>query len=139
LADKWIDKVFAAAAKEGAAILATPISATIKRVGKDRQITETIDRQGLWAAQTPQVFRRELLMQAYATLGQQGKQESQATDDAQLVEQLAGPVTVVEGSSLNLKITTRDDLRLAEQILRVLPKAKPDGFGHPFSADDLFR
>ena len=62
-----------------------------------------------------------------------------ATDDAQLVEQLPESVTVVEGSSLNLKITTRDDLRLAEQVLRVLPKPKPDGFGHPFSADDLFR
>jgi 2-C-methyl-D-erythritol 4-phosphate cytidylyltransferase len=61
------------------------------------------------------------------------------TDDAQLVERLGTAVALVEGSAMNLKITTKDDLRLAEQILKVLPKAKPEGFSHPFAGDDLWR
>lgn len=134
VADRWIDRVFAAAEQTGAAILATPIAETLKRVANDQTIAETVARRGLWAAQTPQVFRRELLTKAYAARA--GKP---ATDDATLVEQLGAPVAVVEGSPLNLKITTRDDLRLAEQILKILPKPKPDGFSHPFAGDDLWR
>jgi len=119
LAEKWLDAVFEAAARDGAAILAEPVSATLKRVDGDQRIEATVDRQNLWAAQTPQVFRRELLTKAYAARA--GKP---VTDDATLVEQLGEAVTVVNGSPLNLKITTRDDLRLAEQILKVLPKLK---------------
>ncbi|NOY42020.1 MAG: 2-C-methyl-D-erythritol 4-phosphate cytidylyltransferase [Planctomycetes bacterium] len=133
LADKWIDAVFSAAEKNGAAILAIPEVATLKRVGSDKLITETVSRAGLWQAQTPQVFRRELLAQAYAARG-----SSPATDDAALVEQLGQQVTVVEGSPLNLKITTRDDLRLAEQVLKVLPKPKAGGV-NPFADDDMWR
>jgi 2-C-methyl-D-erythritol 4-phosphate cytidylyltransferase len=138
LADKWIDAVFAAAEKSDAAILATPISATLKRAAKSGAagaiISETVDRAGLWEAQTPQVFRRELLNKAYAARAGAG-----ATDDSQLVERLGLPVTLVEGSTMNLKITIKDDLRLAEQILKVLPKAKPEGLSHPFAGDDLWR
>jgi len=133
LADKWIDRVFAAAEKDGAAILAVPVSATLKRVENDKTIAETVGRKGLWAAQTPQVFRRELLTKAYAARA--GKP---VTDDAALVEQLGQRVTVVEGSPLNLKITTKDDLRLAEQVLKVLPKPKTGGV-NPFADDDLWR
>jgi len=66
LADVWIDQVFEAAVRSGAAILAVPVAGTLKRVKADHQIVETIDRQDLWEAQTPQVFRRELLLEAYA-------------------------------------------------------------------------
>ena len=128
-----IDAVFEAAARDGAAILAEPVSATLKRVGGDKRIEATVDRQNLWAAQTPQVFRREVLMKAYAT-----RAGEPVTDDAALVEQMGQAVTVVPGSPLNLKITTRDDLRLAEQILKVLPKPK-GGRGNPFADDDLWR
>ena len=107
---------------------------TLKRVDGKKQITATVDRESLWAAQTPQVFRRELLIEAYAKRGNDA-----ATDDAQLVERLGHAVTVVPCSAMNLKITTRDDLKLAEQVLKVLPKPKPDGFNHPFAGDDLFR
>jgi len=69
LADVWIDDVFRAAEKSGAAILAIPVSATLKRVGSDRKIQETVARDGLWEAQTPQVFRRDLLMEAHARRG----------------------------------------------------------------------
>lgn len=134
IADLWIDDVFAAAARDGAAILAAPVQATLKRVDQKKQITETVNREGLWEAQTPQVFRRKLLIEAYAKRGQ-----GAVTDDAHLVERLGHAVTIVPCSPLNLKITTRDDLKLAEQVLKVLPKPKLEGFHHPFAADDLFR
>ena len=133
LADKWLDAVFEAAARDGAAILAEPVASTLKRVDERKSITETVDRSNLWTAQTPQVFRSDLLIKAYAA--RQGKA---VTDDAALVEELGQCVTVVPGSPLNLKITTRDDLRLAEQILKVLPKPKGHS-GNPFADDDLWR
>ena len=137
VADKWIDQVFAAAEQTGAAILAMPVSSTFKRAkdGKGgKVIGETVDRGGLWEAQTPLVFRRDVLNKAYAA-----RAGASATDDAQLVERLGLPVALVEGSPMNIKITTKDDLRLAEQILKVLPKAKPEGISHPFAGDDLWR
>jgi 2-C-methyl-D-erythritol 4-phosphate cytidylyltransferase len=138
LADKWIDEVFAAAEQGGAAILALPISATLKRATKGAKgapvIAETVDRADLWEAQTPQVFRRDVLNKAYASRG-----GAAATDDAQLVERTCTPVTLVEGSPLNIKITTKEDLRLAEQVLKVLPKPKLEGFSHPFADGDLWR
>ena len=109
LVDSWIDKVFAAATKSGAAILAVPVANTLKRSADGQTVVETIPRDGLWEAQTPQVFQRDLIMKAYASRG-----DFAATDDAQLVERLGQPVTLVRGSGLNLKITTREDLKLAE-------------------------
>ena len=134
LADAWIDRVFEAAERSGAAILAMPVAATLKRVGADHKIEETVPREHLWEAQTPQVFRRQLLLDAYAKRG-----DFQATDDAQLVERLGQPVTVVNGSPINMKITTQEDLRLAEQALRALPKPKFGGPAHPFADDDMWR
>jgi 2-C-methyl-D-erythritol 4-phosphate cytidylyltransferase len=132
--DAWVDDVFRAAEKSGAAILAVPVSATLKRVGGDRKIQETVSREGLWEAQTPQVFRRDLLLEAHAR-----RDGFAATDDAQLVERLGHAVTVVPGSSINVKITTKEDLRLAEQALKALPKPKLFGHAHPFAGDDMWR
>ena len=134
LADAWIDAVFAAAEKSGAAILAKPVTSTLKRVGKDRAIEETVSRAGLWEAQTPQVFRRELLLEAYAK-----RDGFQATDDAQLVERIGHSVTVVPGSPINMKITTKEDMRFAEQAMRALPKPKLGGPSHPFADGDKWR
>lgn len=134
LAEQWIDEVFAAAVKSGAAILATPVHGTLKRVGQDRSIAETVSRDGIWEAQTPQVFRRQLLLDAYARRGKEP-----ATDDAQLVERLGQKVTVVPGSPMNLKITTKDDLRLAGAMLKALPRPKLGGMGNPFADDHLWR
>jgi len=134
LADTWIDELWAVAGKTGAAILATPIVGTLKRSQNGRTIDETVDRQRLWEAQTPQVFHRDLLMRAYA---QRGKLNP--TDEAQAVEAIGHPVTLVECSRMNLKITTRDDLRLAEQVLKVLPKPNLSSPGHPFADGDLWR
>ncbi len=97
-------------------------------------ITETVSREGLWEAQTPQVFRKDVLLKAYAQRG-----GFNATDDAQLVERLGHKVTIVPGSSMNIKITTREDLRLAEQAMKALPKPKLGGFAHPFADDDMWR
>ena len=134
IVDPWIDAVFAAAERDGAAILAAPVQATLKRADDKKHITATVDRAGLWEAQTPQVFRRSLLIEAYAKRGREA-----VTDDAQLIERLGKPVTVVPCSSLNIKITTRDDLKLAEQVLKVLPKPKLDTFRNPFADDDMWR
>jgi len=134
VADEWIDSVFAAGEKSGAAILGIPVSSTLKRVAGDHTVEETVSREGLWEAQTPQVFRRELLLEAYAR-----REGFVATDDAQLVERIGHPVTVLVGSKMNLKITTREDLRLAEQTLKVLPKKKLEGPAHPFADDDMWR
>jgi len=133
LANVWIDKVFAAAETTGAAMLAIPVRGTLKRV-RSGVVAETVDRQDLWEAQTPQVFRRQLLLDAYAQRG-----ELVATDDAFLVERLGHAVTIVEGSPINLKVTTKEDLRLAQQALKALPKPKLLGPAHPFADDDKWR
>lgn len=116
IAKPWIDAVFAAAQSAGAAILATPIVNTVKRVESGR-VVETVDRSQLWAAQTPQVVERSLLLDAFAQ-----RNGFPATDEAQLVERLGRAVAVVEGSPLNLKITTQDDLRMAAALLELLPR-----------------
>jgi 2-C-methyl-D-erythritol 4-phosphate cytidylyltransferase len=134
LADEWISNIFEVAEKTEAAIFAIPVAGTLKRVKADHTIAETVSRAGLWEAQTPQVFRRQLLLEAHAKRG-----DFQATDDAQLVERIGHPVTVVTGSPINLKIATREDLRLAEQALKALPKPKLSGPGHPFAGDDMWR
>lgn len=134
LADEWISTIFEAGERTGAAIFGIPVSSTLKRVGADHKIKETVPREGLWEAQTPQVFRRQLLLDAHAQRG-----NFPATDDAQLVERLGHPVTVVLGSPINLKVATREDLRLAEQALKALPRPKLSGPGHPFAGDDMWR
>ena len=134
LTDEWVDRIFEAGVKTGAALFAIPIAGTIKRVGSDNTITETVPRQGLWEAQTPQVFRRDWILEAYAR-----RQGFQPTDEAQMLERIGRKVTVVPGSPLNLKIATKEDLRLAEQTLKALPKPRLDGPLHPFAGDDLWR
>jgi 2-C-methyl-D-erythritol 4-phosphate cytidylyltransferase len=133
IADQWISEVFAAAEKSGAAILATPVRGTLKRVA-NQTTSETVSRDGLWEAQTPQVFKRDLLLKAYAQRG-----GFVATDDAQLVEKLGQKITIVPGSPINLKITSREDLRFAEHALKAMPKPKFDGPAHPFANDDMWR
>jgi 2-C-methyl-D-erythritol 4-phosphate cytidylyltransferase len=133
LAQQWIDRVFETGSKTGAAILAIPVAGTLKRVGPDSVITETVDRTGLWEAQTPQVFSRALLEKAFTAA------KGQPTDEAQAVEATGQQVSVVPGSPINLKITSREDLKLAEQALKALPAPKFSGPSHPFAGDDLWR
>ena len=129
LTAELIDTVFASAAKTGAAMLAVPIADTIKRADAQGRVQETVSRQDLWLAQTPQVFRREWLTEAYAKRAQLGRD---ITDDAQLIEAAGHPVYLVQGSTTNIKITTREDLVLAEAVLKARPKPKVKGPIHPF-------
>jgi 2-C-methyl-D-erythritol 4-phosphate cytidylyltransferase len=123
-----IDAVFAAAVQHRAAIPAVPISSTIKRVGADQKISETVPREHLWAAQTPQVIERKLLLDAYA---QRGK--FTPTDEAQLVERIGIMPAIVEGSPMNLKITTAADMRMAEALVDAVPRDNRPRTLHPFS------
>jgi 2-C-methyl-D-erythritol 4-phosphate cytidylyltransferase len=109
----------AAAARVGGAIAATPVADTLKRVGDSGAIVATVARANLWRAQTPQAFRRDLLVRAHerAVLDRVDRVDPiLATDDADLVERLGATVAVVDGSTLNFKITTAADLRLAELL-----------------------
>lgn len=124
--EEMIDRVFAQAEKSGAAILACPVAGTLKRVGTANVIENTISREGLWEAQTPQVFRKDWLTEAYSKRGQAGES---ITDDAQLVEAIGKKVTVVEADLSNLKITSPSDIRLAQAILKSRPPAKAKGLG----------
>ncbi|MBI2934253.1 MAG: 2-C-methyl-D-erythritol 4-phosphate cytidylyltransferase [Chloroflexi bacterium] len=112
-----IERGIAAAESSGAAIAAVPVTDTVKRTDPDRQVLETIDRSGLWSIQTPQVFDSEVIKKAH-----QANPED-VTDDAALVEKLGHPVKVYMGSYLNIKITTPEDLAIAEAILRVRRQA----------------
>lgn len=111
-----VDAVFAAAAEFGAAIPGVAVADTLKRVdAATNRVTGTTPRTGLWQAQTPQVFRRDWLLDAYA---RRACVPPPVTDDAQLVEAAGYPVVVVPGATTNFKITTKDDLALAELILK---------------------
>ena len=101
-----------AAALRGAAIAAIPVSDTLKRVA-DGVIHATVKRAGLYQAQTPQAFQRRLLVAAHERAS---RERIVATDDADLVEQIGGTVEIIEASALNLKITTKSDLTIAESI-----------------------
>ena len=112
-------------------MLAIPVADTLKRVdAATGLISETVPRAGLWQAQTPQVFRRDWLVEAYS---RRGEFSDSITDDAQLIEALGHAVSVVPGSPLNFKITTKDDLSLAELIVKSREVKQPDrpslGFG----------
>lgn len=98
----------------GAAIVAVPVKDTIKEVGKDMAIKRTVPRADLWAAQTPQGFKYEIVMKAFSELE---KQDFDVTDDAQMVERCGYNVSIVTGSYDNIKITTPDDLKIAEAFL----------------------
>ncbi len=123
VAEPWIDAIFEAAAESGAVVPTTPVAATLNRVGDDKLLGETVPREGLHMAQTPQVFNRELLQAAYAKLFADGVDEEHApTDDAQVLAAAGHDVTAIEGDPRNLKITTKADLSLAGAILKTLPQ-----------------
>jgi 2-C-methyl-D-erythritol 4-phosphate cytidylyltransferase len=100
-------------AEADAAVAAARVADTIKE-GADGTVVRTLDRRRLWAIQTPQVFRRAVLERA---LSQPHDVLAAATDDASLVERMGGTVRLVECPRENLKVTTPDDLRLAESLL----------------------
>jgi 2-C-methyl-D-erythritol 4-phosphate cytidylyltransferase len=110
-----IHEALRAAAEHGAAVVGRPVDHTVKRVDADRRILATVPRHDLWIAQTPQVFRREVIAEAYA---RRHEVAGHITDDAQLVEALGREVVMVLGDAANFKITTPEDLRMCEALLK---------------------
>ena len=96
----------------GSAVAGVPIKDTIKIVSPQRIVEETPDRSLLWAAQTPQVFRYQMLLNAHRTLDQN------VTDDAAMIESLGHKVKMYLGSYENIKVTTSEDLVIAEAFLK---------------------
>ena len=111
LSHQMIQKSVDAAREYGAAITAIPVNDTIKRVDDSGLVSQTVDREGLWRVQTPQVFRYEILQEAFKKAN---SEKFYGTDEGTLIEHLGKPVKVVEGSEQNIKITRPEDLRLSE-------------------------
>ena len=108
--DSMIERGLATARVTGAAVAGVAVKDTIKACGSNRVVTKTLDRRGLWAIQTPQIFRTGVLSAAYETV------TAEVTDDAAMVEVGGGLVAVFDGHPENIKITTPDDLLVARLI-----------------------
>jgi 2-C-methyl-D-erythritol 4-phosphate cytidylyltransferase len=111
--EEFVSSCFVTADKVGGAVLGIPVKDTIKEVKRDLEIRSTPERSSLWQAQTPQVFKRDLIVEAYESALKEG---FLGTDDASLVERIDGRVKMVMGDSENLKITYPVDLKMAEFI-----------------------
>ncbi len=129
-----IERVFLAAGKSGAAIPAIPVNSTVKKSSDGQRVDSTVDRKGLFLAQTPQVFRRTLICDLYKK-----RNGTAVTDESQLAEINGVEVSLVEGSPLNIKITTKQDLAFASACLAAQPVTQFDAPIHPFHDDRLIR
>jgi 2-C-methyl-D-erythritol 4-phosphate cytidylyltransferase len=112
---RLIEASIQAAQRYGAAVPALPLKDTVKVVSEEHEVIETLDRHMLMAIQTPQTFKFHIIKEAYERAYQEG---FYGTDDASLVERIGVKVKVIPGSHENLKITTPEDLILAEALLR---------------------
>ncbi|MBL7070794.1 MAG: 2-C-methyl-D-erythritol 4-phosphate cytidylyltransferase [Candidatus Omnitrophica bacterium] len=108
-----IRKTVAAAKRFGAAVAAVPVKSTIKVSGRDSFVKYTPDRRYLWEAQTPQVFRKSILEDAYKRL----KATGSFTDDTALIENMGKKVKIVKSDYNNIKVTTAEDIKIAEVLL----------------------
>jgi 2-C-methyl-D-erythritol 4-phosphate cytidylyltransferase len=111
---KMISQCVRKAEVTGACILGMPLHDTLKSVVNGRQIQKTINREGIWLAQTPQAFQYRLIRDAHEAAA---RDHIEATDDASLLERMGTPVHILKGSKNNLKITTEEDLILADALL----------------------
>lgn len=109
-----IERALAAAARGLNAVVAVPVTDTIKEVDEGGRIIGSPDRRTLWAAQTPQAFPRAAIADAYARAAHEGVS---ATDDAALIARYGGTVIVIEGDAANIKVTTPADLDVAVALL----------------------
>jgi 2-C-methyl-D-erythritol 4-phosphate cytidylyltransferase len=110
-----VERSVAVAAEYGGALVAIPVRDTIKQVNKEQLVVSTVPRQDLWLAQTPQTFRVEVIREAHLRAHLLGVT---VTDDAALLEWAGGQVKIVPGDTRNFKITTPEDLQLAEALLQ---------------------
>jgi 2-C-methyl-D-erythritol 4-phosphate cytidylyltransferase/2-C-methyl-D-erythritol 2,4-cyclodiphosphate synthase len=131
-----ISRTIAAAVESGAALAAVPSRDTVKRASAERTafVAETIPRESIYLAQTPQAFTRRVLRDALALSGS----DAEATDEASLAERAGHPVRLVEGEPTNIKITTREDLAVADALAK--PRAaSPARTGRAGTGYDLHR
>ncbi|MCO5568367.1 hypothetical protein L7F22_022066 [Adiantum nelumboides] len=119
--ERDIRKVVSDAYVHGAAVLGVPVKGTIKQAKKDGFVMMTLDRSLLWEMQTPQVIEPSLLRKGFELIEQRNLE---VTDDVSIVEHLKHPVFITEGSYTNIKVTTPDDMIVAERILQQGVKAK---------------
>src|SRR5215470_9569608 len=110
-----VDRVLGALQRAPAAIAAVPLADTLKRAGPDQRIAATLDRAGLWRAQTPQAFRFAAILGAHEAAVAAGRDD--LTDDAAVAEWAGIAVELVEGSAANVKLTTAEDLAMAATAL----------------------
>ena len=115
--NKMISSALGAAEIFGAAITGMPVKPTIKEVEKGNFVAATLKRETLVDVQTPQAFRKDLLLRAYDKALSDGAEPAEATDDSALVERMGIKVKVVDGSYRNIKITTQEDLRYAKMLM----------------------
>ena len=115
VSEEVIRRTLLAAQNSGAAICAVPVKDTIKQADSDGNVLATIPRESLWAVQTPQVFRADLIRRAYENAY---VHNHYGTDDASFVEYLGEKIKIVTGDYENIKITTPEDIPTAEQILQ---------------------
>ncbi|MGB0909688.1 MAG: 2-C-methyl-D-erythritol 4-phosphate cytidylyltransferase [Nitrospirales bacterium] len=109
-----VHRAVLSAVETGASLVAIPMKDTVKRVNEKGRVEATLNREELWLAQTPQVFRYSWLVEAHQLAEEKN---IDATDDAGLVEQLGYPIHIVQGSTHNMKVTRPEDLALGESIL----------------------
>ena len=110
-----IERVFSAARKHGAAVLAAPITDTLKFADANQVVSGSIDRQNVFAMQTPQIFRRASLLEAYERVS---RNSLTVTDEVSAIEHAGGSIVIVPAQDHNLKITYAGDLPIAESILK---------------------
>ncbi|MCP4367963.1 MAG: 2-C-methyl-D-erythritol 4-phosphate cytidylyltransferase [Deltaproteobacteria bacterium] len=113
--NEMLESCIRGAKKHGACIVGVPMQDTLKKISFSNSIEKTIERNNIWLAQTPQAFRYEIIKKAHENAK---LKEYTATDDAFLVEQIGNPVKIVKGNKNNIKITTREDLKLAQAMLQ---------------------
>lgn len=110
------------AKEKGAMSCSAPIPDTVKRASTGQEVTESVERSGLWAMQTPQVFNSGLILQAYASLIAKNEQ---VTDEVSAVQRMGKKIALLRNDDWNLKITFPRDLEMAEHILAMREKKKP--------------
>ena len=118
LSPDTLQSALADARLHGSAVVAVPVTATVKRADSDAFISATVPREGLWAVQTPQVFPFTVLKRAYREVSEN------VTDDASMVEQMGVKIKLTPGSPTNLKVTNPEDLELAEMILKSMASGR---------------
>ena len=117
VSEELVHAAITEASEEDAVAVGVPVKDTIKSVDDHAWVRETLDRSGLWLTQTPQVFKRDVIKRAYAIAYEDNYY---GTDDASLVERIGINVKMIRGSYDNIKITTKDDIILAEGLIKRL-------------------